>query len=125
MCRSGQDKEKWRKPLTTARLPEEWVAQSVGGVSTENISRMEATFEGAVKAFLKTSKIACKWLKETHSLTREQGSRVENNRKSIQESKGNIKNNVREILCIKTSLGDKVTPGETDQEPGDGLVLAG
>ena len=105
----GQDKEKWCQPLTAAGLSEEWVAQSVGGVSTENISRMEAAFEGAAKAFLETSRIACKWLKETHSLTREQGSRVENNRKSIQESKGNIKNNVREILCIKTSLRDKVT----------------
>ena len=42
-------------------------------------------------------------------MTREQGTRVENNRKSIQESKGNIKNNVREIFCIKTSLGDKVS----------------
>ena len=108
MSRSSQDYKKWHQPLTAAGLPEEWVTQSVGGVSTENISRMEAAFEGA-KAFLETSRIACKWLKETHSLTKEQGSKVENNRKSIQESKGNIKNNVREILCIKTSLGDKVT----------------
>ena len=61
------------------------------------------------KVFLETSRVACKWLKDTHSLTREQGTRVENNRKSIQESKGNIKNNVREIFCIKANLGDKVS----------------
>ena len=69
---------------------------------------MEAAFEGAAKAFMETSRIACKWLKDTHSLTREQGTRVENNRKSIQESKGNIKNNVREIFCVKANLGDQL-----------------
>ena len=41
-------------------------------------------------------------------MTREQGTRVENNRKSIQESKGNTKNNIREIFCIKANLRDQV-----------------
>ena len=69
---------------------------------------MGAAFEGVAKVFLETSRVAYKWLKDTHSLTREQGTRVENNRKSIQDNKGNIKNNVREIFCVKANLGDQV-----------------
>ena len=80
----------------------------MSGGSTENISRMEAVFEGAAKAFMETSRVACKWLKDTHSLTRKQGTKVENNRKSIQDNKENIKNNVREIFCVKANLGDQV-----------------
>ena len=61
---------------------------------------MEAAFEGAAKAFMETSRVAFRWLKDTHSLTREQGTKVEKNGKSIQES---IENNVKEIFCVKAN----------------------
>ena len=41
-------------------------------------------------------------------MTREQGTKVENNRKSIQDNKENIKNNVKEIFCVKANLGVQV-----------------
>ena len=65
---------------------------------------MEVTFKGAAKAFMETSRVACWWLKDTHSLTREQGTKVEKNWKSIQDNKENIKNNVKEIFCVKAYL---------------------
>ena len=43
------------------------------------------------------------WLKDTHSLTREQGTKVEKNRKSIQDNKESIKNNINEIFCVKAN----------------------
>ena len=62
---------------------------------------MEVVFEGSFKAFREISIIAFRWLKDTHRLTQEQGIKVEKNRKSTQDNKQSIKNNVTEIFCIR------------------------
>ena len=65
---------------------------------------MEAAIEETARSFENTSKLAFSWLKDTDRQTLEQGVKVEDNQKSIQDNKERIQGNATEIFSVKALL---------------------